>query len=76
MMDKNLNIRGDGALRPLPLPTERSSDVDPYQRRCLACAAWLNYRSVGPAGARALYSYCPNSDCEKSGQPVQEVHVS
>lgn len=49
---------------------------DRYQRYCKACATWLKYRTVGPCGAPATYSYCPNTDCGQDGLDVEHVHVS
>lgn len=60
-------------------PTELSRDEElshQYQRHCIHCHTWLNYRSFGPPQAMATESYCPNSNCPKSGERVEGVHVS
>jgi len=48
----------------------------PYQRNCSYCGTWLSYRPQSSTYSSKLESFCPNSDCIRVGERVEDVHVS
>jgi len=60
----------------LPVGSLGKNSAGQSKRYCDLCGTWLAYRTEGPLGAFATYSYCPDASCVATGKIVEKVHVS